>query len=171
MVRTKGPWRRGSQGIPASIGAVIGATVLAACGAGTSQSVGVRASTPPTTMASQSSDWSNEGNRIQVGRQQANSTVPADVASARGPQLTPVETAPIDITSNGTYRLDAGPIPAGQIDAAHLKFGMYTPPDQTFQVMMQSAQAAQEADGTHIQLTVRITDVTSPYSGYRIWLA
>jgi hypothetical protein len=79
--------------------------------------------------------------------------------------LDPIMTRPVDITSDGTYRLQAGPIDINQFDPE--VFGNQPPTDvaDTFRLV-----SVLTLDGDQVSFTVQVTGLHAPYPGFQVWV-
>lgn len=79
--------------------------------------------------------------------------------------LDPIMTQPVDITSDGTYRLQAGPIDINQFDPE--VFGIQPPTDVADTIRLVSGLTL---DGDHVSFTVQVTGLHAPYPGFQVWV-
>jgi len=79
--------------------------------------------------------------------------------------LDPVMTQPIDISHDGTYKLQAGPIDINQFDPE--VFGIQPPTDVADTIRLVSGLTL---EGDRVTFSVQITGLHGPYPGFRVWV-
>jgi len=74
-------------------------------------------------------------------------------------------TQPIDISRDGTYKLQAGPIDINQFDPE--VFGIQPPTDVADTIRLVSGLTL---EGDRVTFSVQITGLHGPYPGFRVWV-
>ena len=79
--------------------------------------------------------------------------------------LDPIMTQPVDITHDGTYELEAGPIDINQFDPE--VFGIQPPTDVADTIRLVSGLTL---EGDHVTFTVQVSGLHAPYPGFQVWV-
>ena len=79
--------------------------------------------------------------------------------------LDPIMTQPVDITHDGTYELEAGPIDINQFDPE--VFGIQPPTDVADTIRLVSGLTL---EGDRVTFSVQISGLHAPYPEFRVWV-
>jgi hypothetical protein len=79
--------------------------------------------------------------------------------------LDPVMTERVDITSDGVYKLQAGPVDINQFDPA--VFGIQPPTDVADTIRLVSGLTL---EGDRVTFSVQISGLHAPYPGFQVWV-
>jgi hypothetical protein len=121
------------------------------------------------TRYASTSAWANEGSQL-VAAKASHQTAPGGAANADSGDWA-YESAPVDITGNGTYQLRFSvPSDFGQYlspaSGSPVAFSFEYPPDVTFQPVAGSVSL----NGTSLTVSLTVSHLTAPYDEFTVWI-